>query len=200
MDGKPLRIRTGIIKDETGNIEIVFFSDIEEVKNNLYYNLTKLRIQRFMDNRTFKTKETTRVTQNDKVNIKVMVDEPSASTFQTNVIAKTVIIDGKTVIQAYFCSNCNSPVNISNALGRYQVCDNVSSQNKCKLKTDVRMTVLGQSEKMRFCISVSHKIIENLFNISVSIATKAEVIMKLINKTFNLNLSCKGNTCLDWSY
>ena len=62
------------------------------------------------------------------------------------------------------------------------------------------MTVLGQSEKMRFCISVSHKIIENLFNISVSNATKAEVIMKLINKTFNLNLSRKGNTCLDWSY
>ena len=100
MDGKPLRIRTGIIKDKTGNIEIVFFSDIEEVKNNLYYNLTKLRIKRFMDNRTLKTKETTRVTQNDKVNIKVMVDEPSASTFQTNVIAKTVKIDGKTVIQA----------------------------------------------------------------------------------------------------
>ena len=99
MDGKPLRIRTGIIKDKTGNIEIVFFSDIEEVKNNLYYNLTKLRIKRFMDNRTLKTKETTRVTQNDKVNIKVMVDEPSASTFQTNVIAKTVKIDGKTVIQ-----------------------------------------------------------------------------------------------------
>ena len=100
MDGKPLRIRTGIIKDKTGNIEIVFFSDIEEVKNNLYYNLTKLRIKRFMDNRTLKTKETTRVTQNDKVNIKVMVDEPSAYTFQTNVIAKTVKIDGKTVIQA----------------------------------------------------------------------------------------------------
>ena len=34
MDGKSLRIRTGIIKDENGNMEIVFFSDIEEVKNN----------------------------------------------------------------------------------------------------------------------------------------------------------------------
>ena len=81
-------------------MEIVFFSDIEEVKNNLYYNLTKLRIQKFMDNRALKTTETTRVTQNDKVNIKVMVDEPSASTFQTNVMAKTVKIDGKTVLQA----------------------------------------------------------------------------------------------------
>ena len=100
MDRKPLRIRKGVIKDETGNMEIVFFSDIEEVKNNLYYNLTKLRIQKFMDNRPLKTTETTRVTQNDKANIKVTVDETSASTFQTNVIAKIVKIDGKTVIQA----------------------------------------------------------------------------------------------------
>ena len=100
MDGKPLRIRTGIIKDEAGNMEIVFFSDIEEVKNNLYYNLTKLMIQEVRDNRALKTTETTTVTQNDKANIKMTVDEFSASTFQTNVIANIVKMDGKTVIQA----------------------------------------------------------------------------------------------------
>ena len=45
-DGKTLRIRKGIIKDETGNTEIVFFSGIiDEVKNNFYYNLAKVRIQ-----------------------------------------------------------------------------------------------------------------------------------------------------------
>ena len=81
-------------------MEIVFFSDIDEVKNNLYYDLTKLRIQEVMDNRALKTTETTRVTQNDKANIKMTVDEFSASTFQTNVIANIVKMDGKTVIQA----------------------------------------------------------------------------------------------------
>ena len=81
-------------------MEIVFFSDIEEVKNNLYYNLTKLRIQEVRDNRALKTTETTTVTQNDKANIKMTVDEFSASTFQTNVIANIVKMDGKTVIQA----------------------------------------------------------------------------------------------------
>ena len=81
-------------------MEIVFFSDIDEVKNNLYYDLTKLRIHEVMDNRTLKTTETTRVTQNDKANIKMTVDEFSASTFQTNVIANIVKMDGKTVIQA----------------------------------------------------------------------------------------------------
>ena len=81
-------------------MEILFFSDIDEVKNNLYYDLTKLRIQEVMDNRALKTTETTTVTQNDKANIKMTVDEFSASTFQTNVIANIVKMDGKTVIQA----------------------------------------------------------------------------------------------------
>ena len=80
-------------------MEIVFFSDIDEVKNNLYYDLTKLRIQEVMDNRALKTTETTTVTQNDKANIKMTVDEFSASTFQTSVIANIVKMDGKTVIQ-----------------------------------------------------------------------------------------------------
>ena len=116
------------------------------------------------------------------------------------VKAKVVKIDGKTVIQTYLCSICNSPVNISNAVGWCQVSDNVSSQNECKLKTDVKITVLDESEQMRLYISVPDKIIEKLFNISVCNATKAEVIMKFMNKTFNFTLSRKGNTCLDMSY
>ena len=113
-----MRIRKGIIKDETGNMEIVFFSNIiDEVKNNLSYNSTKLRIQKFMDNRVLKTTETTTVTQNDKANIEEMDDELNASTFQKYVKAKIVKIDGKTVIQTYVCSTCSSPVNISNAVG-----------------------------------------------------------------------------------
>ena len=85
-----MRIRKGIIKDETGNMEIVFFSDIiDEVKNNLCYNITKVRIQKFMDNRILKTTETTTVTQNDQVNIKVTDDELSASTFQKKSESKS---------------------------------------------------------------------------------------------------------------
>ena len=72
--------------------------------------------------------------------------------------------------------------------------------NACKLKTDVKMTVLDESEQTRLYISVPHKIIEKLFNISICNATKVEVIMKLMNKTFNFTISRKGNTCLDMSY
>ena len=56
------------------------------------------------------------------------------------------------------------------------------------------MTVLDENEQIRLHISVPHKIIEKLFNISVSNAAKAEVIIKLMNKTFIFTLSRKRNT------
>ena len=48
-DGKPLRIRKGMTKDETGSIEIVLFSSlVEEVSNNTCYDFKKMRVQKFM--------------------------------------------------------------------------------------------------------------------------------------------------------
>ena len=101
-DEKQLRIRKGFIKDEIGSTDIFFFSDIDEVKNNSCYNVTKLRIQKFMDNRILKTTQTTTVRQNDKANIAVTDDKLSASVFQKKLKAKVVKIDGKTVIQTNF--------------------------------------------------------------------------------------------------
>ena len=90
-------------------MEIVFFSDIiDEVKNNLCYNLTKVRIQKFMDNRILKTTETTTVTQNDKANVEVTDDELSAATFEKNVKVNVVKIDRKTVIQTYLLDDVKS--------------------------------------------------------------------------------------------
>ena len=77
-------------------MEIVFFRDIiDEVKTNLCYKQTKVRIQKCMDNRVLKTAETATVTQNGKTNIEVTDDELSTSILQKNVKAKVVKIDGK---------------------------------------------------------------------------------------------------------
>ena len=49
-DGKPLRIRKTMIKDETGSIEIVLFSSlVDEVWNNTSYDFKKMRVQKFMN-------------------------------------------------------------------------------------------------------------------------------------------------------
>ena len=65
------------------------------MKNNLSYNLTKLRIQKNLDRPVLKTTVTTTATQNDKANIEVTDDELNASAFQKSVEAKVVKIDGK---------------------------------------------------------------------------------------------------------
>ena len=69
-DGKPLRIRRGMIKDETRTIEIVLFSSlVDEVSNNTPYDFKKMRVQKFMNDRILKSTETTKVSKNDEVAI-----------------------------------------------------------------------------------------------------------------------------------
>ena len=63
-DGKPLRLRKGIIKDETGSMEIVLFSSlVDEVSNNTSYDFKKMRVQKFMNECILKLTETTRVSK-----------------------------------------------------------------------------------------------------------------------------------------
>ena len=63
-DGKPLRLRKGIIKDETGSMEIVLFSSlVDEVSNNTSYDFKEMRVQKFMNECILKLTETTRVSK-----------------------------------------------------------------------------------------------------------------------------------------
>ena len=69
-DGKRLRIRKGMIKDETLSMEIVLFSSlVDKVSNNTYYDFKKMRVQKFMNDRILKSTETTKVSKNDEVAI-----------------------------------------------------------------------------------------------------------------------------------
>ena len=57
-EGAPLRIRKGIMKDETGSIDMVLFSSvIDKISNNNCYDLKKMRIQKLMNNRILKSTE-----------------------------------------------------------------------------------------------------------------------------------------------
>ena len=54
-DGKPLRIRKEMIKDDIGSIGIVLFSSlVDEVSNNTSYDFVKMRVQKFMNYRILK--------------------------------------------------------------------------------------------------------------------------------------------------
>ena len=63
-DGKPLRIRKGMIKDETESIEIVLFSSlVDEVSNNTHYDFKKMIVQKFINDRILNSTENTKVSK-----------------------------------------------------------------------------------------------------------------------------------------
>ena len=194
-DGKPLRIRKGMIKDETGSIEIVPFSLlVDEVSNNTSDDFKKMRVQKFMNDGIFKSTETTKVSKNDDVAIFVTDEELRAFSYEKTVKAKVLSIDLKTPTQTYLCPVCSTSVNINNAVAWCEKCDNASSQSQCKSKADVKMVILNESDQLRSTIDVPHALIEKSINLTVSNAPKKDIVMKLINKSFSFTLS-KANKC-----
>ena len=108
-ESAPLHIRKDIMKDQTGSIEIVFFSSvIDKISNNNCYDLKKMRIQKFMNNRILKSTESTTVTENNNISIELTDDELNASPFEKILNDKIVKIDTKTPIQIYLCSTCST--------------------------------------------------------------------------------------------
>ena len=183
----------------TGSMEIVLFSTIiDKVESNKCYNFKDMRVQKFDNIRILKSTETTTVTDNNESKIVVSDDEIKATSFSRVVKGKVVKIDGKTLIPTYLCSTCSAPATITNAVGWCKNCDNVSTQDECNQKTDVKLTILDQNENLKLFISVPHSIMETQLKVTFSNGTKSEVIMKLINKLFLFTLN-KTNTCLDIS-
>ena len=141
-DGEPLRIRKGMIKDETGSIEIIHFSSlVDEVSNNTSYDFKKMRVQKYMNDRILKSTETTKVSKNDDVAIFVTDEELSAFSHEKTVKAKVVSTDLKTLAQTYLCPARSAPVSINNPVAWCEKCDNASSQSQCKSKADVKMVI-----------------------------------------------------------
>ena len=162
--------------------------------------LKKIRIQTFVTNHILTSTESTTVTGSSNINIELTDDEPNTSPFEKIVNAKIVKIDTKTLIQIYFCSTGNTQVTINNAVGWCDICENAESQSECKLKTDVKIVILDESDQMKYYISVPHSLIEKSINVSVSNTSKKEIVMKLVNKTFNFTLDKGNNRCLDMCY
>ena len=191
------RIQKGMIKNETGSIEVVLFSSlVDEVSSNTSYDFKKMRVQKFMNDRILKSTETNKVSKNDDVAIFVTNEELSAFSYEKTVKAKVVSIDLKTLAQTYLCPVCSASVSINNAVAWCEKCDNASSPSQCKSRADVKMVILNESGQLRSTIAVPHALIEKSINLAVSNTLIKDTVMKLINKTFSFTLN-KANKCLD---
>ena len=65
-DVKTVRIRKGMIKDETGSVEILLFNLlVDEVSNYTSYDFKKMRFLKFMNDCILISTEITKVSKND---------------------------------------------------------------------------------------------------------------------------------------
>ena len=108
--GKPLRLRRGMIKDSTDKMPIIISESlIEQLSEGSCYNMTNMRVQRYLDGRILKKIETSGIFSNNyiKVTKSDNNDDVYISHVETKILAKVVALDLKTLVQSYFCSNCN---------------------------------------------------------------------------------------------
>ena len=154
-DGKPLRLRKGMIKDSTDKIQIIIFESlIEQISEICCYNMTKMRVQRYLDERIMKANVTYEVSSHNNIEVTASGDDDDddddddvyISPDETRIAAKVMALYLKTLFQTYLCSNCNVSVSIENGLAW---CNNfnVSLQSACKSKAYLRLAVLKDNHQ-----------------------------------------------------
>ena len=204
-DGKPLRLRKGMIKDSTDKIPIIFFESlIEQISEICCYNMTKMRVQRYLDERIMKANVTYEVSSHNDIEVTTSGDDDDdddddddvyISPDETRIAAKVMALYLKTLFQTYLCSNCNVSVSIENGLAW---CNNfnVSLQSACKSKAYLRLAVLKDNHQPKLHIDVSHSRIERKFDLSLSNTAQKVIVCKVINKTFLFTID-RFNECTD---
>ena len=188
-----------MIKDSTDKIPIIIFESlIEQMSEICCYNMTKMRVQRYLDERIMKANVT--YSHND---VEVTTrgddydddDDVYISPDGTKIAAKVMALYLKTLFQTYLCSNCNVSVSIENGLAW---CNNfnVSTQSACKSKAYLRLAVLKDNDQPKLHIDVSHSRIERKFDLSLSNTAQKVIVCKVINKIFLFTID-RFNECTD---
>ena len=188
-----------MIKDSTDKIPIIIFESlIEQMSEICCYNMTKMRVQRYLDERIMKANVT--YSHND---IEVTTrgddddddDDVYISSDGTKIAAKVMALYLKTLFQTYLCSNCNVSVSIENGLAW---CNNfnVSTQSACKSKAYLRLAVLKDNDQPKLHIDVFHSRIERKFDLSLSNTAQKVIVCKVINKIFLFTID-RFNECTD---
>ena len=135
-DGKPLQMKKGMIKGSTNKMPIVIFESlIEQISyGSCYAMTTNKQVQRYLDEQTPKITLTSEVCSDKDIEVTKNDDDIYIFPSQTNIFAKFVALDLKTLAQTYLYSICNVSVSIENGLTWCNNCNNVSAQSTCKSK------------------------------------------------------------------
>ena len=101
----------------------------------------KKRIQKFMEVRLWKSKETRPVPEDESVKISISDEEPSGFSYEKKCEGRGCFIRSENTGLKKPTSVCSSPVKINNADGWFKKCNNALLNSQCKLKAGVKMVV-----------------------------------------------------------
>ena len=198
-DDKPLRLRRGMTKDSTDKMPIITFESLtEQISEGSYYDMTNIRVQRYVDERILKTTVTTKVSSDNDIEVTTNDDDDAyISPGETKIVDKVVVVDLKTLVQTYLCLDCNVSVSVENGLAWCNNCNNILAQSTCKSKAYLGLVVLKDNDQSKLDIDVSHSTIERKFDLCLSNTEQKVIVCKLINKNF-LFIIDRFNTCAEF--
>ena len=103
-DGKPLRLRRGMIKENIDKMPIIICKLLtEQMLEESYYNMTDMQVQRYLDERILETILTSEVSSNNDTEITAIDDDVYISPNETKTVAKVVAEDLEIRAQTYLC-------------------------------------------------------------------------------------------------
>ena len=138
-----------MIKDSTDKTPIIICELlIEEMSKESCYNMTNMRVQRYLDERILKTTLISEVSLNDDIEVTANDDIVYILfTNETKIVAKVVTADLKALAQTYLCSICNMSFSIENELGWCIDCNNVSFTTSKVFEKLVNNRIVDHLEK-----------------------------------------------------
>ena len=103
-DGKPLRLRRGMIKESIDKMPIIICKLlIEQMLEESCYNMTDMQVQRYPDERILETTLTSEVSSNNDTEITAIDMIVDISPNETKTVAKVVAEDLEILAQTYLC-------------------------------------------------------------------------------------------------
>ena len=187
-----MRLRKASLKDNTDKISGVFFeATIDMISEEGCYELTKMRVQKYHDQRILKSTEGTQVTKNPALGFVKTKDDNEVKNNEFSIKGKITSIDLKTLKQTYQCSECNSPVSIVKKLGWCENCNHVSTQSACKSRALLNVGVTAD-DCTKYCVHIPHALIEEKFKVTMVNVVSADIVPKLVNKNLLFTLDASS--------
>lgn len=158
-NGENLKLRKGIITDETGSMPITFFADAtDKVRDHAGFLISDVRVSKYMCERLLKCTATSVLTEDTNIKFD---EEDLTHTTKATLKGKIIGLCLATLDKKYTCSNCNEPVEVDDEMYICSACSNMATIDDATSKNSVSLTILADGKK--HCLFVAKDLLVATF-------------------------------------